>query len=415
MKRNHERNKVINWNHCFICQNKKVPPDNTTEDGLKTLCANMTEIWELGELDWFESMVTVTVEGKPDLYGSIKDKARYHHKCKSRYNTQKIDRILDKRKKQNPAEGPSEKRTTRSSYDKNEFGSLFCAICGKQDDMDNLHAAGTFHATKNNVDASHNDELTTQWKVMAMKTGKERLLALLSSGDTTCNELWYHGECNVQMWNECRDIDAREQRNDVEWKKAQAFHSVVTHVIEKMADDPDTSIPVKELNQLYIENLKELLGIDEKCQTTRFAERLVDSIPNLLSTNVNNKLYVLRSKKVEELVSSHVKCPDTYLASLQAVAHPIRVAIDKLENAFTGNFCNSSQIESVPKLLLLLIMLLIDGSTSMKPSQEALSVAQMITYHARINRKVRKSKNQEGRKQQETPLMIYTGLKFTLA
>ena len=84
MKRNHERNKVINWNHCFICQNKKVPPDNTTEDGLKTLCANMTEIWELGELDWFESMVTVTVEGKPDLYGSIKEKARYHHKCYSR-------------------------------------------------------------------------------------------------------------------------------------------------------------------------------------------------------------------------------------------------------------------------------------------------------------------------------------------
>ena len=105
-----------------------------------------------------------------------------------------------------------------------------------------------------------------------------------------------------------------------------------------------------------------------------------------------------------------MKCPDTYLASLQAIAHPIRVAIDKLGNSFTGNFDSSCQIQSVPKLLLLLIMLLIVGCTSKKPSQEALSVAQMITYHARINRKSRK--NQRHRECQETPLMIYTGLKF---
>ena len=118
-------------------------------------------------------------------------------------------------------------------------------------------------------------------------------------------------------------------------------YSFVTHVIERMADDPDVSLPVKELNILYTENLKEL-GIDEQCQATRFSERLVKSIPNLVSTTVNNKLYVLRSEKVEKLVSSHVKCPETYLASLQAVVHPIRVAIDKLENTFTGHFDNSS-------------------------------------------------------------------------
>ena len=56
------------------------------------------------------------------------------------------------------------------------------------------------------------------------------------------------------------------------------------------------------------------------------------------------------------------------------------------------------------------MMLLIDGSTSMKPSQAALSAAQMITYHARNNRRI--CKKQRHRKQQETPLMIYTGLKI---
>ena len=221
--------------------------------------------------------------------------------------------------------------------------------------------------------------------------------------------MWFHGNCNVELWNESNRKDAKEKRDDIDWKKAQAFHSVITYVVEKMADDRETCIPVKELNQYYVDNLKEL-GVDEQCQTTRFAEKLIRSVPNLIKTTVDSKLYVMQSQKVEELVSSHVKCPDTYLASLQAVAHPIRMAIDKLENQFIGQFDSSSQIKSVPKLLLLLIMLLIDGSTSTKPSQAVLSVAQMITYHARTNRKIHK--NQKHRKQQETPLMIYTGLKI---
>ena len=151
------------------------------------------------------------------------------------------------------------------------------------------------------------------------------------------------------------------------------------------------------------------LGIEEQCQTTRFAEKLVSAIPNLVTSTVSSRLYVLRSEKVDELVSSHVKCPDTYLASLQKITHPIRVAISKLENSFDGHFDGSSQISSVPKIFLLLIMLLIDGCASMTPSQEALSVAQLITYHAKINQKGHKK--QRHKKFQETPLMIYTGLK----
>ena len=72
------------------------------------------------------------------------------------------------------------------------------------------------------------------------------------------------------------------------------------------------------------------------------------------------------------------------------------MAISKLENSFNGNFDGSSQVGSVPQILLLLIMLLIDGCTSMKPSQEALSVAQLITYHAKMNKK--SSKKQRHKK-----------------
>ena len=148
MKRNHEQCD-IDWKYCFICQNKRISPDNTTDDGLQTLCANLTKIWELGELDLeWESMVTVVVDGKPDLYASIKDKARYHQKCKNKYDKQKISRIVKKRAKQEPDAEEKEKPVTRSSYEKKEFGSIFCAICGEEDNIQNLHAAGTLHASE---------------------------------------------------------------------------------------------------------------------------------------------------------------------------------------------------------------------------------------------------------------------------
>ena len=119
---------------------------------------------------------------------------------------------------------------------------------------------------------------------------------------------------------ECSKLDAAEKSNSITWKKAQAFNSDVTSIIDQVTADSGISIPVKELNQLYIDNLKEL-GIEERCQTTRFAERLINSIPNLVATTVNTRLYVLRPEKVEEQVSSHVKCPDTYLRYLQVIAN----------------------------------------------------------------------------------------------
>ena len=219
MKRNNRGgSKIIDWKYCFICQSKRIPPDSTTNAGLQTLCTNLTEIWELGELDLdWESMATLmNDDGKPDLYASIKDKARFHQKCKNGYDKQKIKRILTKRKKQNQDIENPEKRVMRSSIDKKDFGALFCAICGELDDDKNLHAAGTLHATDDDVNASHNNALTTKWKSMAIKVGNERLLNLLSLGDDiSCKELYYHGQCNVQMWNECNRIDFNEKGTSI--------------------------------------------------------------------------------------------------------------------------------------------------------------------------------------------------------
>ena len=137
---------------------------------------------------------------------------------------------------------------TRSSVGKKKsLGDSFRAICGEDDGDDNLHAAGNLHASCESTDASHVKALVSQWKSMALKVGNDGLLSHLSSGDICSNELYYHGRRNIDLWNECHKIDAAETSNIISWKKAQAFHSVVTHVIEQVNVDSEISIPVKEL------------------------------------------------------------------------------------------------------------------------------------------------------------------------
>ena len=83
MKRNYKgQNKVIDWKHCFICGNKRIPPDNTTDQSLQTLCGNLTQFWELGELDleWEQLAPVIKEDGTPDLYASLKEKARFHRR-----------------------------------------------------------------------------------------------------------------------------------------------------------------------------------------------------------------------------------------------------------------------------------------------------------------------------------------------
>ena len=54
---------------------------------------------------------------KPDLFVSLKGKARFHRKCTKLYDKQKIERILAKRKVNADVEKP-EPSVTRSSDDK---------------------------------------------------------------------------------------------------------------------------------------------------------------------------------------------------------------------------------------------------------------------------------------------------------
>ena len=80
-----------------------------------------------------------------------------------------MDRIHAKRKRNKDTQQPGPSVVTRSSVDEpRSLGASFCAICGDVDEEENLHAAGTLHASLKELDIPHDTALTTQWITMAM-------------------------------------------------------------------------------------------------------------------------------------------------------------------------------------------------------------------------------------------------------
>ena len=84
------------------------------------------------------------------------------------------------------------------------------------------------------------------------------LIDLSEGGDASSNEQYYHSECNSDLWNRCIKIDKEQSSHTIEtkWRRAQAFDSIVTYLLEQATDEPGSSFVVKDLNELYVENLK---------------------------------------------------------------------------------------------------------------------------------------------------------------
>ena len=409
----------IDWRHCFICQQKHKKDLASSQQALQTVADNITEFQNAGELDLVWNAITQVTddEGHRSSAATLNEslqvnKACYHRSCGSRYNKQKLARLSEKQ------EASSSTPFTRSSVEKKDFAGTFCAICNKSDIPENLHARGSFHASKRSTNRENNCSATERWKSMALKVGNETLLKHLSTGDASSNELFYHSQCNKDLYNQCIKIDKENSSRDIEtkWRRAQAFESIVSFLLEQEAVEPGSTFGVKDLNKLYIENLKSF-GIEEKTQTTRFTERLLESIPNLSSATVNQRNVVLFDYTVHELVADYVNNPDEFYTSLRKVVHPIRTDIMQQKNSFTGSYDSSSQVKSVPKTVVALTCALIDGemTSSAEPSQEALTVAQLIVSQMRRpskrEAKLKKPSRRRHCLDQETPLLQYVGMK----
>ena len=176
----------------------------------------------------------------------VAKKAVYHKSCVSQYNSQKLQRATkaSKRAKTLPLKpeddecGPSKQTNRNDCGSKIGLGELKCLFCLQIDIPENFCAAGTMHAKSEKVDRHHVLRFTETLKTKALKVGQSHVLAKLSTGDVTANEIYYHKKCLKFFNNAYNSVLQREMRqNDydpnVEFQKELHFRRVVNHVIEQ--------------------------------------------------------------------------------------------------------------------------------------------------------------------------------------
>ena len=151
------------------------------------------------------------LQGEP-LQIFTEHKAVYHKRCVSKYNAQKLQRVMKRNQKlldNSPTESSSssietvaKKCVRRSdSIEKLILGESKYLFCRLLDKSLNLCAAGTLHAQLDKVHTYHVSQFIETLRTKALKLNATQVLTAISTGDVTDNEIYYHKKCLMQVNN----------------------------------------------------------------------------------------------------------------------------------------------------------------------------------------------------------------------
>ena len=172
------------------------------------------EFWKNGLLPFDPGRITINyVAGEAGTEHSdfervmLNKSAKYHHHCHIRYSPYNLARKEKSlRSKNKKAEVGQSSAFLRSSMGSNSRASScsaithpICIICGEHDASENVHAAGTFHASKSKLNNEHVIKLKNNWGDIAVYIGDNALVNRLMIGDLGANSSFYHKRCSTNF------------------------------------------------------------------------------------------------------------------------------------------------------------------------------------------------------------------------
>ena len=294
-----------------------------------------------------------------------------------------------------------------------EITMFQCCWCKEYDNENNLHAAGQKWAKKK-PDPVHIQNITHKWKLMAVALCHEHVLQLLSMGDVSSNELFYHAAClnsYTKKYNNIKNIDNNDD-NNAAWIKELVLNKIILHINDLEVYSPGNLFIVGELESMYIEMLD---GHDIVCTShvSRFAEHLLERVPGLHKGISGNKLSLFFDSAVQNIQQNH----EDFFDALRNVIGPVRQAmLEKCKASDkTLKFDKASQINSVPIELLTLVNFILEGVnlTDKGFSKESLAISQIMQFNFRSNRDEKKLNTKKRHDQsKETPFPLYAAVKM---
>ena len=148
-----------------------------------------------------------------------------------------------------------------------------CIVCGEHDAVENVHAAGAFHASKLKLNSEHVMKLTNIWRDIVVYIGDNALVNKQMIVDLGANSSFYHKRCSTNLYNRFTKKQKEECKGkiDIDHVKAAAWNKVIASMI-----DTFERFDLHELENIYLGYLSEY-EIFIESHITRFGGSLIET------------------------------------------------------------------------------------------------------------------------------------------
>eukprot|EP00058_Branchiostoma_floridae_P011619 XP_002597107.1 hypothetical protein BRAFLDRAFT_76362 [Branchiostoma floridae] len=342
--------------------------------------------------------------------------ARWHKSCYLKFGNTKLERAKERKRKSTEEEdSPSKRVFTRSSLtDENgvcvqpDSKSCICFLCDKGGTNETLHEVSTF-------------QLDYRVRKCAQDIQDDDLLAKLSGGDLIALEAKYHARCLVSLYNRAsRMVHQKAGGSNEETCKGIALAELLTYIEERRRDDDIKVFRLADLVHLYRKRLKQL-GVESEIRvnSTHLKDRILMHLPTMKGYKEGRDVFLTFEEDVGTALreSYHTDCDEQSLM-VKKIAEMIRQDILDQKAQFSGKFDQDCQLKTVPRSLLSLTNMIINGcniadqTDDANISQPVLTIAQLLMYNC-IKRRRDKNKTHQlyHNMDREVPLPVFVGLK----
>lgn len=406
----------VDWTLCALCQEPSsqplhCPALSKRKDigaGYDTLGDNLEKFKSLGIQPIAVDIADLN-DGDGISQTLAKNSAKWHSSCRLKCSASRLSRLQSaptSDTRSDPRNVPFTRRPDALNVE--PAHSAKCFFCDEvATEKTPLHDVMTAN-------------VTYRVKKCAIKLQDKKLLAKLSPGDLVAQDAKYHARCLVKLYNDAnRAIKEENQKENTDGVlHGIALAELLSYIEEsKMTDNSVATIfKLSNLVKLYSGRLREL-GVDVtgRIHSSHLKDRILANLPGIRAYRQGREVVLSFDDDVGlALMNSCLSNFDDDGICLGKAAEIIRRDIMSMQSAFDGSFASGCQEASVPKSLVALVSMIIEGTSITNKNtdenrQSTLSMAQLLQYNSCVKPRTGSSRTRHSRNR-ETPLPLYLGM-----
>ena len=264
-------------------------------------------------------------------------------------------------------------------------------------------------------------EVDRRVREIAREMNDSVILSKLTQGDMIAIEACHHAKCLSSYYNKSRARERKNKCNSGAVLYGVALTEIVAHIEEQKDEARITVFKLADLIKMYCNRIEELdPDLEGRIHSTHFKDRLLSSCPNLVAYKSGRDVFVSFREDIGAILqNAYAEDTDdggTYLAK---AANIVRRKIRNCSVRFEGTFDESIQTVSVPRTLVTLLSMIMNGSNltlktnheNVYKQQPCLSISQLLVCNTdKWRRQLDKQTFSKHSKNREPSLPVYIGL-----